>query len=217
MKCPFKLREGLDPLPSRILKLPIDERGYPVPFFVKWEKGEPEFRAMDIDKWIRAVNFKLCWVCGERLGRYMTFVAGPMCGISRTTAEPPGHHECARWSVRNCPFLNNPDAIRRTDEKFGMEIKSIGGVGIPRNPGVELLWTTSTYTVFDDRKGGKLINMGEPSRVEWMYKGREATRAEVEESVRTGLPSLEMVAQMQEGGLAHLEKCKERFAAFLPA
>jgi hypothetical protein len=66
-----------------------------VPWFVAWFDGKPEFRAMDGLKWIRAVREHLCWVCGGRLGVWQTFVLGPMCGINRTTVEPPCHLECA--------------------------------------------------------------------------------------------------------------------------
>src|SRR5258708_35612370 len=143
-----------EPLPSRMLSLPIDDRGYVVPWFVDWIDGKPEFRAMDGKKFVRAIKEKLCWVCGERLGRYMTFVAGPMCGINRTSSEPPSHLECAQWSARNCPFLNNPQAIRREDEDVNPLSKSVGGIAIQRNPGVSMLWTTNTYTIFDDHHGG---------------------------------------------------------------
>jgi LAGLIDADG-like domain len=96
-----QLHPGLEAVPDRLKKLPV-YRGYPVPWFVDWIGDVPEFRAMDGDKWHLAINNKLCWVCGEQLGRFMTFVVGPMCGINRTTSEPPCHLECAQWSVRNC-------------------------------------------------------------------------------------------------------------------
>jgi hypothetical protein len=41
------LKPTLESLPVRLQGLPIDERGYPVPWFVAWENGKPEFRAMD--------------------------------------------------------------------------------------------------------------------------------------------------------------------------
>jgi hypothetical protein len=71
MSCPFgtvkQLRSELEALPSRMLSLPVDDRGYVVPWFVDWIDGKPEFRAMNPEKWIRAIKNKLCWVCGERL------------------------------------------------------------------------------------------------------------------------------------------------------
>lgn len=215
--CPYKLRPELEALPKRLVTLPVEERGYVVPWFVDWIEGKPEFRAMDPAKWQRAIREKLCWVCGERLGRYMVFVAGPMCGINRTSSEPPSHKECAEWSVRNCPFLNNSKAIRRVDEKFGMDAPCIGGEAIMRNPGVTMLWTTETYSIFRDGRGGYLLHMGEPTEVRWFAEGKPATREQVEKSIETGIPALEQMAVQQEGALAYLKECRERFQKWIPA
>lgn len=211
-----KLRPELEELPSRMKDLPVDKRGYPVPWFVDWLNGEPEFRAMNLDKWARAIQGKLCWVCGERLGRYMTFVAGPMCGVNRTSSEPPSHLECAHWSARNCPFLNNPEAIRRVDETVSNN--NVAGFMLSRNPGVTMLWTCKDYSLFPDNlgKGGILIHMGEPDKVEWYRRGIPATREEVEESINIGLPALVAVAGRQEGGLKFLDEARERFKRYLP-
>ena len=210
------LRADLASLPSRMQKLPIDERGYAVPWFVDWIDGKPEFRAMDPEKWVRAVRDKLCWVCGERLGRYMAFVAGPMCGINRTSSEPPSHLECALWSARNCPFLSNPQAIRRVDERVGADMKNAPGIALTRNPGVTMIWTTTNYSVFDDGRGKKLLHMGEPERVQWFCEARPATLAEVQESIDTGLPALVQVATSQKGALEFLQQAIERFKRYLP-
>src|SRR6266478_9619881 len=88
------MKEGLTELPRRMRSLPLDERGYPVPWFVAWVDGKPEFRASSREKFRDAVKKRLCWVCGEQLGVYMVFVAGCMCGINRTTSEPPCHLVC---------------------------------------------------------------------------------------------------------------------------
>jgi hypothetical protein len=196
--------------------LPIDERGYVVPWFVDWVDGKPEFRAMNRDKWVRAIKLRLCWVCGERMGQFLTFVAGPMCGINRTSSEPPSHIGCARWSARNCPFLNNPNASRRRDDDVNELSKSIGGFAVTRNPGVTLLWTTKDFTVFPDGKGGALICMGEPTNVEWYKCGKLATRADVIASIESGIPVLEHAASLQDGGLQHLADQRARFWPHLP-
>ena len=187
------LRPELEPLPSRLQTLPLDARGYPVPWFVAWENGRPEFRAMDAQKWSRAVKEKRCWVCGGFLGRWLTFTIGPMCGINRTTAEPPSHTECAEWSARNCPFLSRPHMVRREDEVINAETAlNLRQAGNPilRNPGVTLLWTTRTYKVFNDGRGNPLIEVGDPAEVKWYSQGRPATREEVHHSIVTGLPFL---------------------------
>lgn len=202
------LRPELEALPSKMKTLPVDERGYPVPWFVAWQDGKPEFRAMDREKWIRAVKEKLCWVCGLPLGVYKTFVAGPMCGINRTSAEPPSHLECAQWSSRNCPFLRNPKQARREGD---IESIDAPGFALLRNPGVTLLWTTKTYSLFDDGHGRPLISFGDPESLEWIAEGRPATREEILLSIESGMPALMAIAQTQEGAVAELLKTRDRF------
>lgn len=210
------LRPELEPLPDRLKKLPV-HRGYPTPWFVAWRDGVPEFRCMDPEKFVRAVRERLCWVCGEPLGKFMAFVAGPMCGINRTSAEPPCHLECARWSVRNCPFLSKPQMERREND-LPENTKEAAGFAIRRNPGVGLLWITKDYEVFRPGAGasGVLFGMGAPERVEWWALGKPATRAQVEASVAGGLPLLEDLAREQPGALDELHRMKAAFEALYP-
>jgi hypothetical protein len=188
------LRPELKPLTPRIARLPIDKRGYPIPWFVAiLDNGEPEFRAMDARKYLAAVRERRCWVCGDHLGAHLAFPIGPMCCVNRVTAEPPSHYDCARWSVENCPFLTRPHMVRREDE-FTEAIEADGGtVGhmIKRNPGATAIWVTRTYTIIRDQNGKPLISIGTPERVEWYSEGRQATRAEVLASINSGFPLLE--------------------------
>lgn len=214
----MQMKADLEALPYRMAALPIDERGYPVPWFVAWVDGKPEFRAMDRTKFFRAIREKLCWVCGERLGVNVCFVAGPMCGVNRTSSEPPSHLECARWSARNCPFLSNPKMVRREDDEINNAKfrENASGLAIARNPGVAMLWITRQFEVFPDGKGGTLIQMGEPESVEWWACGRPASRGEVQSSVDSGLPNLEAVAKLEKGGLEFLQAAVTRFEMWLP-
>jgi hypothetical protein len=195
--------------------LPVDERGYVVPWFVDWVDGKPEFRAMDPKKFVRAIREKLCWVCGEKLGIHITFVAGPMCGINRTVSEPPSHHDCALWSALNCPFLSNPRMVRREDGLAPEVLESMAGVGLKRNPGVVLLWNSRTFETWNPGNG-YLIQMGEPESVEWYAEGRVATREEIIESIESGLPNLERIAAMEKGGIEVLMRQRKRFERYLP-
>ena len=211
-----RVRPEFEPMPGRMTSLPVDDRGYPVPWFVAWVDGKPEFRAMDPTKFVRAIREKLCWVCGQRLGVNVCFVAGPMCGINRTSSEPPSHLECARWSARNCPFLSNPRMCRREDELTNEMKENVAGIAIRRNPGVAMLWITRQYEIFPDGKGRYLIQMGEPQSVEWWAEGRAATQEEVQASIDSGLPNLEAVARSEKGGLEFLGKSIERFQKWIP-
>lgn len=216
------VRPELETLPPRMRKLRIDARGYPVPWFVAWvsnpEGGPdvPEFRAMDGRKFRDAVKNKLCWVCGEPLGRWLAFPIGPMCAITRTISEPPSHLECAEWSVRNCPFLSNPKMVRR-DDNMPSDAEEAAGCPINRNPGVTCIWSTRSYEIFNDGAGKFLITIGEPESVKWWCEGRTATREEVDASVTSGYPILRNAA-VRDGAVAveMLEKAVRRAESLFP-
>lgn len=180
-------------MPPRIKALPLDEHNRPVPWFVDWIDGKPDFRVADGDKLVRAIKEKRCWVCGEKLGRRQCFVLGPMCAINRTTAEPPAHLECARYSVQACPFLSTPCMHRRERDLPG-GLQPAGGIMIRRNPGVTLLWVTHGYQLFGDGAGGVLLHIGEPVNIEFWRQGRAATREELFASIASGMPALEAAA-----------------------
>lgn len=217
-----RLTAPFDPklMPRGIQRLDRTKKGYPIPWFVDrrapTRDGEADFRIMDGNKLMTALRESRCWVCGlRRKDTPMAYVAGPMCGVNRTSAEPPCHQDCGRWTVRACPFLAYPKRIR--DERELPDGRVQAGVGIMRNPGVAMLWISDSYETWRPPGGGLLFDIGEPSAVEWYCEGRAATRAEVVESVETGLPLLMEQAKM--GGpeaVYELGRYVERFQPFLP-
>ena len=188
-----ELRSDLPHLPERMKSLPIDSRGFPVPWFVEWIDGEPKFQIADSRKMVRAVKQKLCWLCGKQMGVYSAFVIGPMCGINRVSSEPPSHRECAEFAVRACPFLTRPAAKRSDRGLQGIETKRPAGEMIERNPGVTLLWITKEWKPFRVPNGA-LFNVGEPHKCYFFREGRKATVDEIQESVVSGLPLLQKAA-----------------------
>lgn len=211
------LREGLPPVPARMSHLPVDARGYPVPWFVEWIDDKPDFRVADSRKLVRCVKERRCWICGEPLGAFKPFCIGPMCAINRTIAEPPQHKECAIFSAVACPFMTLPRAQRR-ESNLPAEIKEPPGVMIRRNPGAVCVWTTRSFHLFRDDKGGPLFRLGEPVEVLWFAHGRTATREEVSESIRTGLPILQGLAEAQGiAAIKHLMRSITVAMALLPA
>lgn len=44
------LRPGLPPQPPKMQHLPVDERGFPAPYFVAWIDGKPDHRVVDPEK-----------------------------------------------------------------------------------------------------------------------------------------------------------------------
>lgn len=173
-------RDGLPPLPSRMLALPLDARGYPVPYFVEWVDGKPDFRLVDHQKVIKCVVKRRCFICGEPLGKYMAFVSGPSSTLHRVSHEPPSHVECAEYAVRVCPFMVNPLA-RYREANLPREV----GEATP-NPGITGISTTLGYHVLPGRSD---ILTYDPIAIAWWCEGREATGDEIEAAARRVLES----------------------------
>lgn len=193
-------------MPPKMKRLPIDERGFPVPKFVPWIEVKPEFRGMDGDHLRTCVRLKRCWLCGDPLGVHQTFVIGPMCIVNRNIAEPPSHHGCAEYAAQACPFLANPRMRRNEKDK---PEGHVAGVGLKRNPGVVALWTTRDYKVYRAPNGGALFRIGEPESIEYYAEGRKAKRAEILASMESGLPLLMEIAEKE--GSDAVEELQRRY------
>lgn len=184
------------PWPSRISALPVDERGYPIPYFVARVDGVPDFRIADAKKFMRCLTDNRCWICGDRLGVYKAFILGPAGLLNRTTAEPPSHCDCAKFALQACPFLVEPKR-RRNDNGKPDGVTNPGGEMLTHNPGVSLLWVTKKFDVHRV-ENGYIIEVGKPEEVGWYREGRIATRAEVEAAMEISIPLLE--EEVRRGG-----------------
>lgn len=200
------LRQGLPPLPPKMQALPIDERGYPVPFFVAMVNGKPDHRIADADKLRACIENNRCWLCGGQLGAFKAFCIGPMCAITRSISEPPSHLECATYAATACPFLTRPHAKRR-EAGIPNDVRDPAGNGIKRNPGAVCIWVTKRHRLFPVGNG-VLFDIGHPESVRWFAEGRPATRAEVDESIATGLPLL--IAEARKGGDGEMAELNRR-------
>lgn len=185
-------------VPPRVARLPRNKSGYPVPFFVAWINGEPDFRIIDPHKFALCLRFRFCWICGEPLGKHFVYVMGPMCTITRTTSEPACHRDCAEFSVQACPHLNNPNAKRRD---FGKEtMVAPAGYHSERNPGVMAIYPTDGAKPFRPIAGsdGVLLTVNAPTGpVDWWTEARRATRDEVVAALAVGEPTLRRKAELE--------------------
>ena len=211
------MNQPFPPMPGRIAKLPRDHRGFPIPWFVAVQPdGTRDFRVADGHKNELAVRNKLCWVCGEHLGRFLSFVIGPMCVVNRCTAEPPCHLDCAEFSATACPFLIRP-RMRRNENDLPDGHTVPPGQFITRNPGVACVYTTLSYRRFDAMGSGKLIKLGEPTSVRWFAESKPASREEVMASIDSGYPLLlDMARKDGAEAIEELEFLMERAMSLLP-
>lgn len=213
---------GNAPMPARMVGLPRNKQGYPIPWFVaELPDGTRDFRVADQERHVDALRFRLCWLCGGRLGSYAAFVIGPMCAVNRISSEPPSHADCAVYAANVCPFLATPN-MRRRDTGIPDGTIEPGGVAILRNPGVALVWTTREYRWFRPQLGapGLLCDVGEPTNLQWFAEGRRATRDEILASMESGLPELRNACHQDTDpalALVALDRDYERALKLIPA
>lgn len=206
-------------MPSRIAELPVDAISRPVPWFVAFINGVPDFRVVAPGKLHHALRGSLCWICGHGFagGEDRAWLIGPMCALNLVTAEPPSHLECATWSARNCPFLGTPNMVRR-DRHMPEGAVNPAGIMLRRNPGASVVWVTGYRAWKAEREGrGYLFRLGPAKRALWFAEGREATRAEVLASIDSGLPILRKMAE-EDGvdAVAELERMHAVALAYIP-
>lgn len=206
------MRDGLPTLPRHMKNLPLDARGYPIPWFTHVDKaGVPDFRIIGAGKHELALKWNSCWICGTILGSHKAFITGPLSTISRLSAEPPSHYDCALFAACACPFLTRPKATYRETPAEGVEVIPMA----PENPGVTCLWITSKFRKLKDQT---LYIMGEPTRVEWYREGKRAGRTDVLRAFEAGMPALQNDAVQK--GLGHLTELRRRYdqaLALVPA
>jgi len=199
------VRPDLPPLPARMLYLPVDDRGYPIPEFVSNLDGKRDFRAVSLEHMANCISDDVCWICGQRLEALKAFVIGPLPAIRGFSNEPPSHIECAEFAVRACPFLLLPKAKHRTMDNPKVEKLPRAGKG---NPGVSCVYTVRGYA-HQERRKGIIFLTGEAVRTEWYTQGRRATRSEVLAAIEASIREF--------GSPGSEEVVAKRVAALLPA
>ncbi len=194
-----------------------------VPWFITlWEDGAetiPNFQMVDPLQWIQAVRQKLCWVCGKKLHTEHAFIIGPMCVVNRISGEPPMHETCALFSVKHCPFLNQPSRGRRNlEEALASGAMQTAGM-ITRNPGVALIWVTTKngYELIQGEGRDKLFYLeAEPRALLWYTEAREASPAEVRASILSGEPLLRERDEGNEEAQTAITEALKRAERYLP-
>jgi hypothetical protein len=205
------------PIPPRMARRPVNERGFPVPWFVSHINGKWDFVNLDPRKISEAHRRNICWLCGEPLGKFKAFVIGPMCSINRVSSEPPSHRECAEYAVRACPFLARPNMRRNEKAHLAPSMDNVPGIAIEHNPGATLIWLTKSYRPINTPKGA-LFQIGDPVETLWFTEARPATREEILAAIDKGLPYLRKAATDEGNGAeAELDRYISEAMKLLPA
>lgn len=104
------------PIPKELSHLKIDERGYPIPFFVPIVDGKPNFRYLDERRQLECIERRLCGICGKKLYKdFQYFLSGPKGLYNQVASDPPMHRVCAEFAIISCPHLYYQQAERKTE------------------------------------------------------------------------------------------------------
>lgn len=141
-------------VPELMSNLPLTEKGYLKPWFVK----EDDFRVMDGQKAWLAVSKQNCWVCGNSFTpNEYALVSGEIGAMIRACREPPCHVECAVYALQVCPFLLYPNAKRRVaglDEEDTLQFanEKLELKGTEDNPGEYYLTIVKDFTCVHEQE-----------------------------------------------------------------
>lgn len=126
-------------IPSRMRSLPRNSAGSPEP----WCASLPE-----------AVNKRLCWLCGEKMGAYAAFLLDARQSITRLAEAPPSHRECALFVAQ--------------DQSSDYPKPATGPL---------IVWITRAYLPRPDGRGGTNCLITEPENLFWFFEGRPAPKS----------------------------------------
>jgi hypothetical protein len=177
--------------------------------------GQWDFQVAEPEKRRLCINHELCWICGQPLGVFKTFVMGPIAAMNRISAEPPAHIECAEFAVQACPFMVNP-SFQRGSTGRDDEIMPAGGVMLLTNPGVSALWTSKKPPKPRSAAPSVILEVGEPTVVRWYVMGREAARNQVLVALDSGIEQHLLPRCRNEADHAALRAMREKLMPYLP-
>lgn len=133
-------------IPKELQHLQVDERGYPIPYFVSWIDGKPEFRFIDHKRQEMIIERKVCHVCGLKLPKdYCYFISGPIGYQNRISSDAAMHRVCAEFSLRACPHLYLQKAERRENDELGKTLAARPSPVIKDKPSKLLLIKASKF------------------------------------------------------------------------
>jgi hypothetical protein len=120
-----------DQWPDRIKALPVDKRGYPIPFVVLIDnEGTPHFKVNDERKNIECMEKKICHICGQPLKGEYWFIGGQLSAYHPKGVFNDGavHYECGLFALHTCPYLANSNYhVANSDENIERMRKQLEG------------------------------------------------------------------------------------------
>lgn len=168
----------LVPMPPAIALLPRDRRGYPIPYSADIKPdGTPDFTTIDMMKWLKACQFRLCGICGKSVHGRLFFIGGPRLVKNRYSFDHPMHEECAHYALQVCPFLSMTRAhyqkLRESPDHKLMKTSSRD------KPDIFALAKARSYTL-EKISGDMLLHASPWESITWWKEGKEVSPNDTE-------------------------------------
>jgi hypothetical protein len=181
---------------SKIDSLP-KYKNFPVPFFVTYTKDYiPDFKVINEKNRERCATGRLCFVCGTKIGYWVTFIGGPNSCGHRLFTDGPMHTECSLGAMRICPFLlgttdYSPDTSLRP-ERFSSDVKinSLTSVVPPEFTGIYLTRSFKTVTLSRNPVEGWYFLADKPVSIRWFKRGEKPIMPATEKGKKFALSEL---------------------------
>lgn len=110
-------------IPPELSHLELDERGYPIPYFVGKINGKFNFKYQDRKKRDSCIQFRWCPICAKRLDKEFSYViTGPRGLKNKVVSDAPMHLLCAEFTLKTCPHIHFEKAERKEEPVAGSYI-----------------------------------------------------------------------------------------------
>lgn len=179
-------------IPGKMMTLRRLPSGMPVPKFATWKDGVPDLAVMNPEYFRRALTGRLCWICGNKLGRFAAFVGGPKSAASGHYTEAPCHKECAEFAAQVCPYIVTGKNMRRAVSAEVCEMLETGGD--PNNPEVFGITISDDWS-FD--RSTMLFSLRNVVEILWWKHGRPASKDEACRAAVLGHAAVVAIAEQQ--------------------
>jgi len=165
------------PIPAFLSHLKVTDKGYPIPYFVAYVDGKPDFRLLDPQKQVRCADMFLCGICGKKLfKKAYYFISGPQGYTNKISTDPAMHRECAEYSLNACPHLHIQKTVRR--EKGLERLHEEQSDWMADKPETMLLVKCDKYKrIMPDKPGLWLISFRPISYETYVYENGELVKS----------------------------------------
>ena len=134
-------------MPERLAARPFDrKRKLPIPYVNDAGDGVHDFTVVIAEKGYEVGTSRRCGLCGQQLDYWIAFLGGPSTVTNRLYTDPPMHVDCAKASLRLCPYIARRNMKRVPEERTAGHALTPAGF-VDAHPEAYVLYITRDYKV----------------------------------------------------------------------